>query len=222
MLGRISELREKHIVGHAGAHLDAGEEVVRWARAREHEGRKDGFVYLTKRRLVVHWLGRDDGHCAMAWSDVRAWGVNGEHPGGPLLALESDSDTIVVRLPVATGGTARRVSDLVAQLTVLAPKPSRALSVPDEPGSFRSNPAVPIDPGRRSVAAHTRRIAVTTLGVALLTAGVVMLVIPGPGIVTVLFGLAVLGNEYDWAKDLLAWAKGRYKDAAHKLRRPGS
>jgi uncharacterized protein (TIGR02611 family) len=40
-------------------------------------------------------------------------------------------------------------------------------------------------------------------------AGIVMLVIPGPGIVTIIAGLAILATEYVWAERLLRAAKVR-------------
>lgn len=39
----------------------------------------------------------------------------------------------------------------------------------------------------------------TIAGAALITAGIAMLVLPGPGLVTIAAGLFVLSREYDWA-----------------------
>lgn len=38
-----------------------------------------------------------------------------------------------------------------------------------------------------------------------------MLVLPGPGILTIAAGLTVLSTEYDWAADTLDWVKGKYR-----------
>jgi uncharacterized protein (TIGR02611 family) len=54
-----------------------------------------------------------------------------------------------------------------------------------------------------------RRIVVTTVGCTLLCVGIVLLVIPGPGILLILAGLAVLATEYAWAHDLMQWIKRR-------------
>lgn len=40
------------------------------------------------------------------------------------------------------------------------------------------------------------RIVVVSIGALLIVAGIIMLVIPGPGIVAILLGLAVLGTEF--------------------------
>ena len=45
----------------------------------------------------------------------------------------------------------------------------------------------------------TKRVAVTAVGGALVLAGLAMLVLPGPGILLVAVGFAVLGTEYAWA-----------------------
>lgn len=54
---------------------------------------------------------------------------------------------------------------------------------------------------------QVRRVAVTILGVALLVVGVAMMVLPGPGILGIVAGLAVLASEYTWARRLLTRAR---------------
>lgn len=45
----------------------------------------------------------------------------------------------------------------------------------------------------------TKRVAVSIVGGALVLGGLAMLVLPGPGILVVALGFAVLGTEYAWA-----------------------
>lgn len=45
----------------------------------------------------------------------------------------------------------------------------------------------------------SKRIAVSVLGGAVVLAGLAMLVLPGPGILVVALGFAILGTEYAWA-----------------------
>ena len=52
-----------------------------------------------------------------------------------------------------------------------------------------------------------KRFAVTILGGALLLLGLAMMVLPGPGILLVVAGLAVLATEYVWARKLLKTAR---------------
>lgn len=61
-----------------------------------------------------------------------------------------------------------------------------------------------------------RRVALTLLGIVLLVAGAVMLVTPGPGIVTIVAGLAVLAREYRWARLALDRARGTGREMARR------
>jgi Flp pilus assembly protein TadB len=45
----------------------------------------------------------------------------------------------------------------------------------------------------------SKRIAVTVVGAGVVAAGLAMLVLPGPGILVVALGFAILGTEYAWA-----------------------
>ncbi|MGE0309306.1 MAG: PGPGW domain-containing protein [Acidimicrobiia bacterium] len=60
----------------------------------------------------------------------------------------------------------------------------------------------------RFIGRNARRTAVAVLGVAVMAAGAAMLVLPGPGVVVVIVGLAVLATEFVWAERALDRAKG--------------
>lgn len=55
----------------------------------------------------------------------------------------------------------------------------------------------------RFIRRSSKRIAVSVVGGALVLAGLAMLVLPGPGILVVVAGFAVLGTEYAWAAHAL-------------------
>lgn len=61
----------------------------------------------------------------------------------------------------------------------------------------------------------SKRIAVTVVGGVLVLGGIAMLILPGPGILVVVAGFAVLGTEYAWA----AHALDRTKTAAESAGR---
>jgi Putative transmembrane protein (PGPGW) len=46
-------------------------------------------------------------------------------------------------------------------------------------------------------------------GFTLVTAGTAMLVLPGPGIATIIGGLALLSTEYEWAAKAIDQVKSR-------------
>lgn len=62
----------------------------------------------------------------------------------------------------------------------------------------------------------TTKIVVTVVGSLVILAGVVMMVAPGPGIVGIAIGLAILSTEYEWADRWLAKVKKKAHDARVK------
>jgi tellurite resistance protein TerC len=54
-----------------------------------------------------------------------------------------------------------------------------------------------------------RRIVVAVMGTTVVALGVAMLVLPGPAIVVIPAGLAILALEFRWARRLLAHARER-------------
>lgn len=53
----------------------------------------------------------------------------------------------------------------------------------------------------------------TIVGIALLAVGLAMMVLPGPGILVIVAGLAVLATEYVWARSLLDRARSQAEKA---------
>lgn len=54
------------------------------------------------------------------------------------------------------------------------------------------------------------KIASISIGSLMLLLGLVMLVTPGPGILVILAGLAMLSPHSRWAKSLLVWIKEKF------------
>jgi uncharacterized protein (TIGR02611 family) len=59
---------------------------------------------------------------------------------------------------------------------------------------------------------RVKRVARIVAGFALLLAGAAMILLPGPGWVTIALGLALLAPDFPWAQRAL----DRLKDAGHK------
>ena len=91
----------------------------------------------------------------------------------------------------------------------MTPGPSEVEVRPEKP----RNPAVRL----------ARKIAVGIGGVALIIAGTAMLVLPGPGLVAIFAGLALLATEFEAARKVNDWAKQRageqWRRARAKLKR---
>jgi uncharacterized protein (TIGR02611 family) len=54
-----------------------------------------------------------------------------------------------------------------------------------------------------------RRILILLIGSTVLIAGVLMLVLPGPGLLAIIAGLAILATEFAWAEAVLTRARQR-------------
>jgi len=63
-----------------------------------------------------------------------------------------------------------------------------------------------------------RRILILLIGSTVVVVGILLLVLPGPGILVIVVGLAILATEFAWAEALLAAARER---AARMLRNVG-
>lgn len=72
----------------------------------------------------------------------------------------------------------------------------------------------------RFVLRSSKRIAVTVVGAVLVAAGLVMLVLPGPGLLVVAAGFAVLGTEYVWAATVLERGKQAAAAIGRRIPRP--
>ena len=60
-----------------------------------------------------------------------------------------------------------------------------------------------------------RRVIVFLAGGVILTIGLIMLVLPGPAIIFIPLGLAILASEFRWARKWLTtarqWLRGRFQ-----------
>lgn len=66
---------------------------------------------------------------------------------------------------------------------------------------------------------HARRLIVAVVGFTLLAIGAAMIVLPGPAIIVIPVGLAVLATEFVWARRLLRKVKGMLRKNNGRLRR---
>lgn len=67
---------------------------------------------------------------------------------------------------------------------------------------------------RNPVTGALTKIVVTVVGVVVLLGGLVMMVAPGPGIVGIILGLAILATEWTWADRSVTWARRKAAEAA--------
>jgi len=74
--------------------------------------------------------------------------------------------------------------------------------------------------GCRGVASSRtlRKVAFGVAGLSVLAVGVGMIFLPGPAVVVIPLGLAILAREFPWAKALLDWLKRMVVRAVARLR----
>ncbi len=220
LLRRISEMRKDHILSYARPHLEEGEEIAHWVRARHPEKRRaEGFMFVTSKRFILCWTGSDLQPHSIEWDEIEAWGVDDKASGGPVLFIRRDSMRAVAQMPVTTDGMAHTVSHFVTEFARRAPEP---VDPPQEElwgRRFAPRSHVDVSPQGRSLAGQARRIAVTVAGILLVVGGTAIIPLPGPwSFPVIIAGLAVLAGEYDWAKDVRDWVRERYKAAKRMIR----
>ncbi len=217
LFGQITEQRRKHILSFVRSHLEDDEAVVQWARAREPHSQREGFVYVTQRRCLIHWRGGDRPK-AIAWDEVAAWGVDKDAQRGPILFVDTGDDRVFIQMQTGSKALALGAGTFMRRFGSMAP----ASTGPVGDGRLaRFEPVGEVEVAKEKLSPRelTKRIAVTVLGVLLVVGGMVFGVVPGPGgFVLVIAGLAVLASQYDWAQDALDWAKLKYKQTAQKIK----
>ena len=68
---------------------------------------------------------------------------------------------------------------------------------------------------------HLVRVAAATGGFLIVLLGIVLIPLPGPGLLVVAVGLAVLALEFAWAEHLLEKTVDRLSEAGEKVKRAG-
>ena len=71
----------------------------------------------------------------------------------------------------------------------------------------------------RFIGRSSKRIAVSVVGGVFVLGGLAMLVLPGPGIIVIVIGFAILGTEYAWAAAALEKTKSHAERAGQAVKR---
>jgi len=218
----IHEQREKLILGNAYHLLDDDEDVVQWVRIADSSTRREGFAFVTPRRVIVHWNGRRAEDISFLWTEIRSWAVDVNADHGPQLAIQGKDFEISIKLPTDTHATAERVSDFSRRWARHAPKsvehPTNARKT--RTSDWRSDGEVVVKKVPRTPLEMARRIVVTFIGLTVFTIGVIIIPLPGPWSFPIqLLGLAILASEYDWAKDGLMWTRKQYERAKAEIQK---
>ncbi|MBO9520842.1 MAG: PGPGW domain-containing protein [Nocardioidaceae bacterium] len=88
-----------------------------------------------------------------------------------------------------------------------------AATPPEDPDAPRFWARLHAHLHRNKAMSATTKVVVTLVGALVLTAGLVMMVTPGPGLVGIVAGLAILSTEWEWADRWLTAARRRLEEA---------
>lgn len=216
---RISEQRENLILAQARPYMDEGERVLEWVRSRRVGERGEGIVFLTPTRCAVHWTSKKQEPATFRWVDITAWGIVPDARGGPILGIETEDGTCTVQLRVATRAMAERVAEFVEQFSAQVPFAREPMSLDHQGASFAPVKSVALAAEHMTLGEKLKRVGLTLLGATLVIGGILITPLPGPwSFPIVLAGLAVLSQEYDWAKDAREWVRVKSKQVAGKFK----
>jgi tellurite resistance protein TerC len=65
---------------------------------------------------------------------------------------------------------------------------------------------------------HARRLIVLVVGTTVVLIGIAMLVLPGPALVVIPAGLAILATEFVWARQMLQHLRDRAQKTVNDIR----
>jgi uncharacterized protein (TIGR02611 family) len=216
---RLSEQRENLILAQAAPHIDEGEPVLSWVRSRRTSGRGEGLVFITPTRVVVHWTSRNEPASTFKWVDITGWGVVPNARGGPVLGIEGPQGTCTVQLRAVTKAMGERVGEFIEHFAAHAPFAREPMNLDHENAAFKPLGTVKVPPHHMTVADKLKRVGLTVLGATMVIGGILLTPLPGPwSLPIVIGGLAVLSQEYDWAKDAREWIRTKSKEVAAKFK----
>lgn len=201
-------MAERLVTPELRALLPPGEELLAWMHVLGPEGRR-GILVLTADRCICHWPQRTD--VVIPWVAVTGSQLEAGVPGELNLVLEAATGRIAVRLAATSLGQLRKTARVLRIVGELTPSGMLDDVVDQATAEF---PVL-----SRGVRGHVRRVVVTTAGLLLLLVGLLFAspFLPGPGILTILAGLALLASEYDWAKDLHHWTRSSFERLRRRL-----
>ena len=111
------------------------------------------------------------------------------------------------------------VSEFIERFSELAPWPRARFDGGEDVGEFKMMRKIELPHHKPTLGESVKRIAFTVIGLVLVIGGVLIGPVPGPwSLPMILAGLAVLAQEFDWAKDLRHWLKQRSKAVASRWR----
>jgi hypothetical protein len=200
---RFRRFRERLVLGPILRRLDGDEEILAWTHARTPGSRAPSVLVVTNRRCVVHTASWSVADVSTDLRTLSAFSLDRRDPEVVRVRLtgaDPDPSTgVELELSLADRMRARSVGQVLSTLT------RHEVSGPD---SFDPAATSPLPPMERGVRHHARRVWITLAGALVLLLALLFStpIVPGPGALTAVAGIAILAREYEWARDLHVWA----------------
>lgn len=64
-----------------------------------------------------------------------------------------------------------------------------------------------------------KKVVVFTIGIIVIIIGIILLVVPGPGLLTIVLGLLILSSEFKWAEKYTDKMKTKIHDVYEEAKR---
>lgn len=191
--------RERLVLGPIRSSLADGEVIVAWTHASLPDLRPPGVLAVTDHHVVLHVAAQAVPDIWTPCHALTRFHLDRRDPELVRVRVYGDAHEIDVELALTDRVRSRSVGRVLAALT------EHRIAAPD---SFDPALTSPLPPMVRRAKHHARRVWVTVLGVLvlLLAAAFATPVVPGPGALTAVAGIAILAREYEWARDLHVWS----------------
>ncbi len=179
--------------------LDGDEEILAWAHASVPDVRAPGVLVVTNHNCRLHVASSVIPDLSTPIAELSGFKLDRHHPEIVRVRIEGDDHEVDVELSLTNRVRSRSVGRVLSALTRMK------IAAPETFNPALTSPLPPMD---RSMRHHARRIWITVLGVLvlLLSAAFATPIVPGPGALTAVAGIAILAREYEWARDLHVWA----------------
>jgi hypothetical protein len=196
---RFRRFRERLVLGPILRYLDGDEEVLAWTHASVPEHRAPAVLLVTNLKCHLHLANQSVPDISMPLGELTAFRLDRRDPEVVRVHLDGPEGDVMVELLLTNRLRSRSVGRVLATLH---------RQQIQAPVGFDPSLTSPVPPMVRSVKHHARRVWVTVLGVFMLLLGAIFAtpVVPGPGALTAVAGIAILAREYEWARDLHVWA----------------
>lgn len=199
IMRRVRRFRERLVLGAVARYLDGDEQIVAWTHANVPGTRVPGILVVTNHHCLLYVASAAIPDVLTPLSELSGFKLDRRNPELVRVRLYGEDGEVEVELSLTNRLRARSVGRVLSALT------RHKVVGPD---TFDPALTSPLPPMVRGVRHHARRAWITVLGLLVLLVSALFAspLVPGPGALTAVAGIAILAREYEWARDLHVWS----------------